>query len=294
MFTLDEVLSKSNQKEALEFLTIKGNSRGAEGMFMSDLEEYWNLNGQVILKELQDETYEPGLAKSTEIINKKGKRRLIYNLPAIDRFISRMLSQKLRQHLEPEFMKNSFAYQENKGYYPTGHPNAEKSIYNLGEQDGYVLNGHPLYNSDINGIAWDKSQEFLASKGLSWSTANWFEARYGYLSRQEAEMVGVNIANTTLKVWGQIAYLKEVIRNHQRFDTLQDALKADGYDTIPFSAGIVTIGVMSRFNPEIGFIGGVLGGFGSNININQKKEELKKAESGDPSYSDAKSMNSEV
>lgn len=73
MFSLDEVLSKSNQKEALEFLTIKGNSRGAEGMFMSDLEEYWNLNGQVILKELQDETYEPGLAKSTEIINKKEK-----------------------------------------------------------------------------------------------------------------------------------------------------------------------------------------------------------------------------
>ena len=186
------------------------------------------------------------------------------------------------------------AYQENKGYYPTGHPNAEKSYYNLGEQDGYVLNGHPLYNSDINGIAWDKSQEFLASKGLSWSTANWFEARYGYLSRQEAEMVGVNIANTTLKVWGQIAYLKEVIRNHQRFDTLQDALKADGYDTIPFSAGIVTIGVLSRFNPEIGFIGGVLGGIGSNIHINQKKEELKKAESGDPSNSDAKSKNSEV
>ena len=186
------------------------------------------------------------------------------------------------------------AYQENKGYYPTGHPNAEKSYYNLGEQDGYVLNGHPLYNSDINGIAWDKSEEFLASKGLSWSTANWFEARYGYLSRQEAEMVGVNIANTTLKVWGQIAYLKEVIRNHQRFDTLQDALKADGYDTIPFSAGIVTIGVLSRFNPEIGFIGGVLGGIGSNIYINQKKEELKKAESGDPSNSDAKSKNSEV
>lgn len=168
------------------------------------------------------------------------------------------------------------------------------AYYNLGEQDGYVLNGHPLYNSDINGIAWDKSQEFLASKGLAWSTANWFEARYGYLSRQEAEMVGVNIANTTLKVWGQIAYLKEVIRNHQRFDTLQDALKADGYDTIPFSAGIVTIGVLSRFNPEIGFIGGVLGGIGSNIYSNQKKEELKKAESGDPSNSDAKSKNSEV
>lgn len=58
--------------------------------------------------------------------------------------------------------------------------------------------------------------------------------------------------------------------------------------------GLSNIGVLSRFNPEIGFIGGVLGGIGSNIYIAIKKEELKKAESGNPSNSDAKSKNSEV
>ena len=35
--------------------------------------------------------------------------------------------------------------------------------------------------------------------------------------------------------------------------------------------GLSNIGVLSRFNPEIGFIGGVLGGIGSNIYSNQKK-----------------------
>ena len=33
----------------------------------------------------------------------------------MDRFITRLLSQKLRRYLEPEFYANSFAYQENKG-----------------------------------------------------------------------------------------------------------------------------------------------------------------------------------
>ena len=188
------------------------------------------------------------------------------------------------------------AYTKNKEYHPTGDPNAPKSYYNFGEQDGYVLNSSPLYNSDINRIAWDKSQEILASKGLSWGAANWFEASCGYLSRQEAEKEGANISNKALKVWGQIAYLKEVVGNHQRFDTLQDALKADGYDTIPISAGIVTAGVLSRFSPGVGFIGGVLGGIGSNIYSNQKKEELKKVESDNSSNSDnnIESKNSEV
>lgn len=35
--------------------------------------------------------------------------------------------------------------------------------------------------------------------------------------------------------------------------------------------GLSNIGVLSRFSPEIGFIGGVLGGIGSNIYSNQKK-----------------------
>lgn len=115
MFTLEEVLSKRNQREALEFLISKGNSCGADGMFMADLKEYWNLNHTIIIDKILSGEYEPGLAKGTEIINKKGKRRVIYNLTAVDSLICRMFSQKLRRYFEPEFVSSSFAYQENKG-----------------------------------------------------------------------------------------------------------------------------------------------------------------------------------
>ena len=125
---------------------------------------------------------------------------------------------------------------------------------------------------------------------------NLFEANNSYLSHQEAEKIGTNISNTALKAWGQISYLKEVVENHQKFDSWKNALKADGYDTIPISTGIITAGMLSRFSPGIGFIGGVWGGIGSNIYSNQKKEELKKAESGNPSNSDnnTKQKSSEV
>ena len=77
-------------------------------------------------------------------------------------------------------------------------------------------------------------------------------------------------------LWGvqvhyTIYHLKEVVENHQKFDSWKNALKADGYDTIPISTGIITAGMLSRFSPGIGFIGGVWGGIGSNIYSNQKK-----------------------
>ena len=53
--------------------------------------------------------------KSYEMINGRGKRRVICSLNAIDRFVARLLAQKLRRYMEPEFCENSFAYQEGKG-----------------------------------------------------------------------------------------------------------------------------------------------------------------------------------
>ena len=53
--------------------------------------------------------------KSYEMINGRGKRRVICSLNAIDRFVARLLAQKLRRYMEPEFCENSFACQEGKG-----------------------------------------------------------------------------------------------------------------------------------------------------------------------------------
>ena len=114
---------------------------------------------------------------------------------------------------------------------------------------------------DIQDVAWDKSRDILTSTGLSWGAANWYEAEYGYLSRKEAEQIGQEMSNATMKAWGSIAYLKEVCGNHKRYNSFENALRADAYDTLPISAGIVGTKVGGMFGGVPGaFIGGVSAG----------------------------------
>ena len=115
MFTLEEMLSKRNQALAFQHFKQKKNSSGLDNMPLSELEDYWNLNQDRIKEELLTGTYQPGVIKIQEIITKNGKRRNISTLNTIDRFITRLLAQKLHRYIEPLFLKNSFAFQENKG-----------------------------------------------------------------------------------------------------------------------------------------------------------------------------------
>ena len=129
---------------------------------------------------------------------------------------------------------------------------------------------------DIQDVAWDKSQDILTSTGLSWGAANWYEAEYGYLSRKEAEQIGQEMSNATMKAWGNIAYLKEVCDNHKRYNSFENALRADGYDTLPITVGIISSSVLSRYGLAAGGLVGITGGIGINIYVNQKKETLDK------------------
>lgn len=126
--------------------------------------------------------------------------------------------------------------------------------------------------SDIPDVAWDKSQDILTSTGLSWGAANWYEAEYGYLSRKEAEQIGQEMSNATMKAWGNIAYLKEVCENHKRYNSFENALRADGYDTLPITVGIVTASILQSRSIFTRFwIGGTTG-----ITINWYKNNAKK------------------
>lgn len=115
MFTIDELLSKKNQRAAKEHLVSKHDSCGADGIHLSEFPEYWEQNNERILKELREGSYVSGVIKTTEIINGSGKRRIISTMNTQDRFICRLLAQKLKRYLEPSFLENSQAYQENKG-----------------------------------------------------------------------------------------------------------------------------------------------------------------------------------
>ena len=48
MFSMEEMLSKKNQREAFSFLKNKKDGMGADGMPLSELEDYWKINSERI------------------------------------------------------------------------------------------------------------------------------------------------------------------------------------------------------------------------------------------------------
>lgn len=115
MFTIDELLSKHNQNAALEHFSIKKDGSGPDGMKLSEFPEYWRINHERIEKEIRECTYQAGIIRDFEILNSSGKKRNISNLNVTDRFITRLLAQKLKRYIEPEFLECSYAYQDGKG-----------------------------------------------------------------------------------------------------------------------------------------------------------------------------------
>lgn len=115
MFTVDELLSKRNQNNAFAYLSTKRDGSGPDGMRLSELNNYWKINHERIEKEIRESIYQPGIIKSYEILKSSGKRRIISSMNVLDRFITRLLFQKLQRYFEPEFLPDSYAYQNGKG-----------------------------------------------------------------------------------------------------------------------------------------------------------------------------------
>lgn len=115
MFDVNELLSKRNQRAALEHLESKKDGCGIDGMYVSEFREYWELNHVRIEEEIRNGTYIPGVVMMYEILNAHGKKRMVSSLNVVDRFITRLISQKLKRYIEPIFLTESFAYQESKG-----------------------------------------------------------------------------------------------------------------------------------------------------------------------------------
>ena len=97
MFDVEELLSKRNQRNALEHLLSKKDGCGIDGIRISEFKEYWEVNHLNIEKEIREGTYTPGVVKTYEIVNNRGKQRIVSSLNVTDRMISRMLAQKLKR-----------------------------------------------------------------------------------------------------------------------------------------------------------------------------------------------------
>ena len=96
MFTIDVVFSPGNQKSAFEHLKTKRDGYGPDGMLLSELEDYWQINGEDICQKIKLGDYRPGVVQIKEYLNKRGKKRNISCINSIDRFILRLLAQKMK------------------------------------------------------------------------------------------------------------------------------------------------------------------------------------------------------
>lgn len=61
MFTIDEMLSKNNQRLAFEHFATKNDGCGPDGMHVSELEKYWRMNHDQIISDLKNQEYQPGI-----------------------------------------------------------------------------------------------------------------------------------------------------------------------------------------------------------------------------------------
>lgn len=115
MFTLDELFSKKNQRIAFLELSKKSNYLDKNGILLSEIETFWQLNQESILNKIRQKSYLPSKVYQKELLKKNGDRRKISQILNLDRFILKLLSQKLNRYLDPIFLDFSYAYREGKG-----------------------------------------------------------------------------------------------------------------------------------------------------------------------------------
>ena len=113
--SFEDIFNDEMIEEALTDLEGKRDSCGVDGVYLSQLREYWEINSDDILEMLLKETYEPGIIREVEIINNKGKRRIISLYNSLDRLILRCISQKLQQECDELFEDHCFAFRNNLG-----------------------------------------------------------------------------------------------------------------------------------------------------------------------------------
>ena len=112
---MNEFLSEKNIDKAMAYLDQKSDSCGCDGVYLSELQDYWEVNGEEILEELRADKFQPGVVRSVEIINYKGKKRKIALHNSIDRLILRALLQILDPIIEKALNENCYAFRKGRG-----------------------------------------------------------------------------------------------------------------------------------------------------------------------------------
>ena len=261
MFTMEEMLSKRNQRDAFNHFSMKKNGRGVDGMQISELEDYWKINHEQIEADLLTGNYQLGIVKSYEMIDGRGKRRVICSLNAIDRFVARLLAQKLRRYMEPEFCENSFAYQEGKGVAAA----VEKACQYINE--GYMIVTEMDIESYFDKIPLDRMmlliEQRIEDKAVRQLIRRFLYCKVAFDSRIEDKTIGIIQGNPASPVLSNF-YLNE----------LDHYMEEKGYCWVRFADNI---NIYTKTQEEAADIYNAISQFlgtEAGLNLNQKKSGI--------------------
>lgn len=113
--TLEDIFAKEQIEASLKDLLTKKDSCGIDGMYLTELPEYWKINGDDILQMIFVGEYEPGPVRNTEIVNYKGKKRIITLYNSIDRLILKCIAERLSPALDVFFTDHCYAFRAGFG-----------------------------------------------------------------------------------------------------------------------------------------------------------------------------------
>ena len=149
-----------------------------------------------------------------------------------------------------------------------------------------ILEKRNGYKEMLNKAALDKSKEIAAEGIASWSAANWMESEYPYLTRKEAEAIGKNFVKKASPFVAGASYLYGTQENHERFKSPYNAFRADAYDTLPITFGVLGTAVGVAWIGSAGTVIGPLAGITTAVSVELEKQKWEEKEQNQQNKSD--------
>ena len=110
MKLIEEILTKSNVREALNKVIAKQGAPGIDGMTVDELRDYMNANWGSIKESILGREYRPQPVRRVEIPKSNGGVRKLGIPIVIDRVIQQSIVQVLTPIFEKEFQENSYGF----------------------------------------------------------------------------------------------------------------------------------------------------------------------------------------
>lgn len=115
MVTIDDLLAEDNVSACLASFRRRRDGAGPDGLRVSELDEWWRANHEIVEGRIRSGTYCPGMVRVHEVSTNSGKQRQIASINVADRLVEKFLQRCLQAELAPQFLPHSLAYQEGKG-----------------------------------------------------------------------------------------------------------------------------------------------------------------------------------